>query len=404
MKSPTELARRWAKQWEVPDSREQRLLSTEVWPVSLSIGKPTPTQFMRHTDQVRQHLQHWRAVKIGRVVWEPVSFRGASEPVDVPVEWVLSNPSEWVAACDDPSVRQEYERLGQFVASADPSFHRSLVRQRHLLQDKPEAQIMKAIDLAMALAPGCAGGRPLRALSVCGIDSKFFERHRGLLIHLLDARFDGQVSDLGLEAFLDALDEDEHWLLVAPLAPSLLSFAQQRVRARELAATPLPGSHVLIVENESCLHQLPMLPDTVAVLGAGLDLAWMDAAWLRGRRIGYWGDIDTWGLVMLAQARGRQPNLKPLLMSRELFDALSSDFSVVESRPAGEQLPAGLTGPEQDLYRYLHGLVRGRVEQEFVPRERVLAELEQWHGTERAEAVVPPSQSVVLPQHRSCAV
>jgi hypothetical protein len=247
------------------------------------------------------------------------------------------------------------------------------------LQDKPEAQIIKAAEVALALTPGCATGRPLRALSVCGIDSKFFERHRGLLIDLLDERFDGQVSELGLEAFLDAPDEGEHWLLVAPLSPELLPFAQQRVRARELAATPLSASHILIVENERCLHQLPKLPNTIAVLGSGLNLEWMNATWLKDKRIAYWGDIDTWGLVMLSAARTRQPHLEPVLMDRELFDAMCSALSVNESRPADERPPEGLTASERDLYQHLRGLEKGRIEQEFLPREKVVAALEGWY-------------------------
>jgi hypothetical protein len=380
MKSPAELSQRWARQWEVADNREQRLLLAEAWPVSLPIGKPTPSQFMRHTDRVREHLQRWRAVTIGRVIWEPVTFRSGSEPIDVPVKWVLSNPSEWAAACGDPVVLEDYERLGRLVSAVDPMFRRSLVRQRQLLRDKPEAELTKAAEVALALTAGCAAGRPLRALAVCGIDSKFFERHRSLLIQLLDERFDGQVSEIGLEAFLGALDDGEHWLLVAPLSPALLPFSQQRVRARELAATPLPATHILIVENERCHHQLPPLANTIVILGSGLNLEWMNAPWLNDKRIAYWGDLDTWGLVMLASARRRQPHLVPLLMTREIFDALSSTLSVRESRPAPQQPPEGLSAPEQDLYRHLLKLEKGRIEQEFLPRDRVVAALENWHG------------------------
>lgn len=380
MKSPAELALRLAKQWEVADTREQRLLDARSWPVSLPIGKPSTAEFTQRTTDVREHLKRWRAVGVGRVLWESVSYRGGSEPVDVPVQWVLDSPSEWSAACDDPTVRKEFERLGRLVAAADPVFHRTLVRQRHLLQDKSEAEISRAIKLAGVLIPGCGAGRPLRALGVCGVDTKFFERHRALIVQLLDARFDGQVSDLGLEAFLEALDESEHWLLVAPLAPGLLPFALQRVRAREIATQPLPGSHLVIVENERCLHQLPSLPDTVAILGAGLNLEWLCAEWLRERRIAYWGDLDTWGLLMLSRARERQPHLEPLLMSRRLFDALGATSAVAESSPAGEQPPNGLTDRERELYLYLRKLEKGRLEQEMVPREQVMTEFVEWRA------------------------
>jgi hypothetical protein len=380
MKSPTELARRWARQWEVADTREQRLLDARSWPVSLPIGKPSAAEFTQRTAHVREHFKRWRAVGVGRVLWEPITFRGGGEPVEVPVQWLLDSPSEWAAACDEPAVRKEFERLGRLAAAADPIFHRTLVRQRYLLQDRPEEEVAKAIELARVLTPGFASGRPLRALGACGVDSKFFERHRALIVQLLDARFDGQVSDLGLEAFLEALDEGEHWLLVAPLASGLLPFAQQRVRAREISAQPLPGSHVVIVENERCLHQLPSLPDTVAVLGAGLNLEWLSAAWFQDRRIAYWGDLDTWGLLMLSRARERQAHLQSLLMNRALFDLLAPTSAVAESTHADEQLPNGLTDAEGELYVYLRKLEKGRLEQEMIPREQVMTEFMEWRA------------------------
>jgi hypothetical protein len=61
------------------------------------------------------------------------------------------------------------------------------------------------------------------------------------------------------------------------------------VRSSELLSVPLPSSHVLIVENESSLHQLPTLADTIAVMGCGLDLEWVQAERLRRRRVGYGG-------------------------------------------------------------------------------------------------------------------
>ena len=115
MKSPTELARRWARQWEVADTREQRLLDARSWPVSLPIGKPSAAEFTQRTGDVREHLKRWRAVPIGRVLWERVNFRGGGEPVEVPVHWVLDSPSEWAGACGEPGVREEFERLARLV-------------------------------------------------------------------------------------------------------------------------------------------------------------------------------------------------------------------------------------------------------------------------------------------------
>jgi len=387
MKSPSELAARLAKQWQLADNREARLLgSADAWPLILPIGKPTPAQLTQNTDDVRKHLQRWRSVTVGEVLYESITFRGGAEPVEVPVAWRLRSAIEWTAAAAEPTVQREYAVLQRLLHEIDPVFHRTLVRQRNLFGEENEKDVTRAAQIALHLKPGCAQGRPLRALSILGNDTKFFERHRRIIIPLLDARFDGQVTDLGLEAFLGAPDEGDHWLLVVPLAPNLLPFDQQRVRTSELQSIQLPGSHLLIVENEQCLHQLPRLPDTVAILGAGLHLEWLSGPAYVHKRIAYWGDMDTWGLHMLAKARTLQSGLTALLMNRELFDQCC-ETSVPETTPADEQPPRGLTDIEQEFYRYLHGLGRGRIEQEFVPREHVVAALEKWR-----ESTAKPSQ------------
>ncbi len=386
MKSPQELAERLARQWHDADTREQRLLSAEAWPLCLAIGRPSGGQVQGQFERVRRHVEQWRAVAVGRVEWEEVAYRGTAEPIRLPCRWHLAGPSEWVAAIGDSAIRREYQKLARLVAATDPRFHRLLVRRRQLSRERDEAEVMQAAELALLLQPGCAAGAPLRALSLAGIDSKFFERHRSLLVPLLDRRFDGAVSETGLEAFLGALDENDHWLLVADLDGSLLPFAQLRVRDKELLERPLPAGHILVVENERCLHQLPRVKDTVAILGAGLNLAWMAAPWLAERSIAYWGDIDTWGLTMLARARHHQPSLVPLLMSRTEYEHYADAHAVPEPGPAGPMAPTGLSVEEAELYARLLASDKGRLEQEFLHKSAVAPAVENWCAAGRVRA------------------
>lgn len=380
MKSPAQLAQQLTRQWRQNALRERRLLPPNEWPLRFSIGLPEPGLLAQNTPLLAQHLQRWRAVSVGVVEWKTRRFRDASEPLELPRQWRIDSPAQWVAATGEPGVQQEYARLTRLISDAEPQFHRWLVRQHTALLEKSEDEIRQALRLALLLSPGCARGMPLRAVALAGVDSKFFERHRRLLVQLLDLRFDNQASALGLEMFLNASDERDHWLLVAPLAPGLLPFVRLRVRASELLNVALPGSHILIVENERCLHQLPLLPDSIAILGSGLDLEWLRAAWLSTKRIAYWGDMDTWGLKMLARARGFQPALQALLMRREIFESLRS-AAVAEPAPCAEQVPPELSAGERDFFRYLSGLERGRLEQEFLPRELVTDELLRWRAT-----------------------
>ena len=365
MKSPTEIGRSLARQWQRSSVRLDRLLNPASWPQSPKIGRPSARLFTDNIQAVLRHVENWRSVNVGQVDWEPVSYRAGLVPISLPMRWHLRSPTEWIAATDDPAVSQEYAQLEYLVEQVDSAFHALLVAQRGLWLTKPPEEVVATAQLATRLSPGCARGRPLRLLAEHGVDTKFFERNASLLTKLLDERFEGAASEQGLTTFLDAFEESGHWVLVVPLQPELLPFKRLRLTTSELAETPLPGSRLLVVENEQCIHLLPEnLPDTLAVLGSGLDLQWLASAHLAGKQIAYWGDMDTWGLLMLARARLHQPAVEALLMEQRLFEQHSPVSAVVEPTKALESAPPGLLADEADFYRYLLVQERGRLEQE----------------------------------------
>lgn len=389
MKSPQALAAKLAQQWNSADWRERQLLGGgAAWPLVLSIGQPDPGVFMGDAAALRSHLQQWRAVEphgLGRVQWQERRYRGSSDAIAVPTHWQLDKPSQCVAAIGHfkvpghAQVKGDYARLSTLITAVQrPGFQRLLVRRLVQWRDAPTEAVITAAGMALQLEPGCAQGKPLRALALQGNDSKFFERHASLLTALLDERFDGEASRQGLSGFLGALPEGDHWLLIAPLAPGLLPFARQRIRASELLTTPLPAHRILLVENERSLHQLPQpVPDTIAVLGAGLNLGWLAAPWLQGRRVAYWGDLDTWGLHMLAMARHHLPHLHALLMDAATFSAHHS-LAVAEPVHAPEPTARALCPPEATLAAHLRTQDNGRLEQEFLPTDAVHRAVHAW--------------------------
>ena len=389
MKSPQVLAAKLAQQWHSADWRERQLLGGgTAWPLTLPIGQPDTAVFLNDAAALRSHLQQWRAVEdvgLGSVQWQERRYRGSSDAIAVPTHWQLAKPSQCIAAIrhfkvlGHAQVHSDYARLSTLIAGVErPGFQRLLVRRLVQWRDVPVDAVMAAAHMALQLEPGCAQGKPLRALAVQGNDTKFFERHASLLTALLDERFDGEASRQGLVGFLGAQPEDDHWLLIAPLAPGLLPFAQMRVRASELLTTPLPGSRILLVENERCLHQLPApVQDTIAVLGAGLNLGWLAAPWLQERSVAYWGDLDTWGLRMLATARHHLPHLHALLMDRATFSA-HQHLAVAEPVHAPEPISGAQTPEEAALQAHLRAQARGRLEQEFLPTDTVHRAVRTW--------------------------
>lgn len=389
MKSPQALAARLAQHWNSADWRERQLLgAAAAWPLTLAIGQPDTAVFLNDAAALRCHLQQWRAVEqhgLGSVQWQERRYRGSSDAIAVPTHWQLAKPSQCIAAISHfkvpghAQVKSDYARLSTLIAGVErPGFQRLLVRRLVQWRETPTEAVIAAAHTALQLEPGCAQGKPLRALAVQGNDTKFFERHASLLTALLDERFDGEASRQGLVGFLGALPEDDHWLLIAPLSPDLLPFAQMRVRASELLTTPLPDSRILLVENERCLHQLLQpVAHTIAVLGAGLNLGWLAAPWLQGRRVAYWGDLDTWGLHMLATARHHLPHLQALLMDAATFSA-HQHLAVAEPVHAPDSACGMLAPDEATLCVHLRTQQKGRLEQEFVPTNAVHRAVRAW--------------------------
>lgn len=388
MKSPQQLAGRLVLQWQRSDWREQHLLSDrDAWPLRLSIGEPCAARFRDDSTALREHLQQWRAVAAhgpGLVEWSARQYRAGATPVEIPTQWTL-RPSDCPAVfeqlADGNSGTQastDYRALTHLLPQVDAHFYTLLVRRLALWRHLDVAQVVAAAHMALQLEPGCAEGRPLRALALAGNDSKFFERHAALLTAMLDERFEGEASRQGLTAFLGAASEGEHWLLVVPLAPGLLPFQRQRVPASELQTVALPSRRILLVENERCLYQLPNpTPDTIAILGAGLNLGWLCAPWLQTRHVAYWGDLDTWGLAMLAQARRALPQLHALLMDDAIF-AAHQDRAVPEPVHAPTDGTEWLLPAEAALDRCLRTLPAGRLEQEFLPPAAVSNAIDRW--------------------------
>ena len=374
------------RQWQRRPFRLEMLTTVDAWPKQYSIGLPSASDMTTTPNLLREHIARWQKMSVGEVVWREMNYRASSESISVPSHWTLKRPSDWVQATGARQVAADYDLLGYLIGHATPELRNTLIANLKLLQGRSREELLAALQLAGRLKPGEAQGRPLRLLAGHGVDTKFFERNRQLLIRLLDARFAGEVSEQGLHSFLDATPDGEHWLLLAPLQPALLPFRIQQVRSQELATLAPDSIHatrILFVENRQCWHLLPQLNDTIAILGSGLDLDWLRAPWLDDKDIAYWGDIDTWGLSMLARARQYRPKLTALFMDRQTFDQHAKDNAVVEAVGAGEAPPDALNDDEKKLYRDLLLLERGRLEQEYLPAEIVHDGLEKWatrHG------------------------
>ena len=92
----------------------------------------------------------------------------------------------------------------------------------------------------------------------------------------------------------------------------------------------------------------------------------MDAEWLKAKRVGYWGDIDTWGLAILSDVRDKFAEVEPLMMDVETLKAHEGKM-VSEPVPFGS-MPLSLN---EDEARLFNDLISGRFQSQRLEQERL---------------------------------
>ncbi len=224
----------------------------------------------------------------------------------------------------------------------------------------------------------------LRQVDVPAVDTKFIEQNRILLSRLLDEvlpprRIDERFSAGDFAARYRFRRRPDYTRIRSLGDPDLLpgGLSEVTVRTAELTQFDPPVGEVIIVENDVSYLALPDRADAVAIFGAGFALGSVAGlSWLSDKVIIYWGDIDTYGFVILNRLRARYSRVESILMDTETLLAHPEQW-VVEERPADVTLPH-LTEAEAALYRdliedrYGHHV---RLEQERISYTRVVAAL-----------------------------
>jgi hypothetical protein len=213
----------------------------------------------------------------------------------------------------------------------------------------------------------------LRQVDVPGVDTKFIERHKGILATLLDQHLpstrvntEAPRSDL---ASRYGLQHKPGYVRLRRLdGQTVGGFTELTVRATELTRRPDGVTRVFIVENEITYLAFPSVPNALAIHGSGYAVtALRSCTWLADTDVLYWGDIDTHGLAILDRLRVRFPNTRSMLMDRATLLEHRRHWGR-EPTPTNTPLDH-LTTAEAELYTDLIGDTFGpsiRLEQERI--------------------------------------
>ena len=212
-------------------------------------------------------------------------------------------------------------------------------------------------------------GMYLRQVDVPGVDTKFIERHRGVLTEFLDAQLDPARVDAAASDFAE-----RYGFLRRPgyirfrVAGDFRGFSELSVRAKEFTAAPDGITQAYVIENEITYLAFPVPAAAMTILGGGYAVPVLEPLnWLAGLDVVYWGDIDTHGFAILHRLRRHVPHARSMLMDRATLLGHQEHW-VTEPSPAAGALDR-LDRAESALYADLISNAYGpsvRLEQERV--------------------------------------
>ena len=368
------------------------LLSGERrFPLHIHLKPPGSSQTLDDLAHLQSWINRWKNFPLPELLqWKSVSFRQLGKQ-QLPSRITLASFQQLTQFCGPSAIAQsarwQENMLPLLQCYRHEQVYPVLVRHLEVVEALSKSDAELLAHVLPQLRRGLGSGGYLRALPLQGVDTKFVETYSSLIEALLDAVHDGEVAiSGGLYLWLDCIQVPgglaQGVPVVRPLSAdarhayqelSLFQLSADLLRQHELAA-----ANILVVENLQSGLALPDLDDTIAVIGGGRNISWMNAPWLMTKRVGYWGDIDSWGLSILSDARARLETVEPLMMDLATLKAHEARM-VIEPEPLNT-LPEKLTDQERQLFLDLMAgrFFSTRLEQERISSDFIIAALENW--------------------------
>lgn len=363
--------------WNRGELLRSAVSDTMSWPLRLSLKVPTAAELSDRFESVRGWVREIGDTPPVRIEWRERNHRVQGLQRLPSAAW-LDSLQDALAFIGKTRQAQRFEALWQHTAARQPALLAWLSRRPlQALELAGRWELLLAIVAWLQAHP--RPGVYLRQVDVPGVDSKFIESHRGVLIELLDlalppesieSTVTGAAQFARRFGFLDKPVRIRFRPLdpVIPSLPGCEGLADITLDATSFAALTLPVERVFITENETNFLAFPRASCAIAVFGAGYGWeALARATWLHRCQLHYWGDIDTHGFAILDQLRRHFPHAASFLMDRETLLAHRPHWGE-EPEPARHDLPR-LTLEETAVFdelRFDRLKPRLRLEQERV--------------------------------------
>jgi hypothetical protein len=372
------------KKWDSGTLLKRFAAGREWEPLAIAIRGPTAGEIGDRLDEVRQWAAQWAQAARGplRVEYKQVGGRHFGTNSLPCRAWLDCYDDAWALL----NVSREVSRLAELAETVRGT------RLNAWLTSHPMRALRLADDWHNLLSTvrwideRQVAGMYLRQVDVPGVDTKFIERHKGVLSELLDAQLDPSRVDVFAPDFAG-----RYGFMRKPghvrfrVAGSLGGFSELSVRVAEFGVPPDGIDRVYVMENEITYLAFPLPDAAMVILGGGYAVPVLAPLhWLTGLDVVYWGDIDTHGFAILNQLRRYLPNARSMLMDHHTLLGHREHWTT-EPSPAIASLDS-LNQAESALYADL-------ISNAYAPSVRLEQERIRFSAVEAAVADSPSVDS-----------
>ena len=356
--SPDDIRKRIRREWGNGRILAAMLEGDPVFPLRIPLKKPNTQALSTHFELARQWIAGLTAAAgehAGyQLEWIEFNHRQLGRN-RIPVAAIVESEQDGLALIGKQRDAARFRALAATIAGNFPALSPWLKKRPLTVFDHAEnwPRLLAVLDWVVRHP---RSGVYLRQIDVAGVDTKFIERHRGLLGELLDILLAPEEID---SQFTGASGFERRYGFKFKPVLIRFRFLDQKLRIQglsdlavtsdEFARLALPVKWVFITENEINFLAFPDVPDSLVLFGAGYGFDhFAQAEWLQNKEIFYWGDIDTHGFAILDQLRSKFPEVHSLLMDRATL-LEHKDFWGSEDRPTSREL-AHLRPDESAFY------------------------------------------------------
>lgn len=372
--TPQELVGQVQRLWERGVLLRAALSGAPIFPKALRVRRPSAQDVGARFDEVRQWVRdleegsraHGYVLELEEVAHRQVGRNR------LPSRVIIHTDADALRMIGKVRAAARFHELREQTVAAFPALAEWIAKRPMRVLELEESW-PRVLAVLRWFHDRPSTGLYRRQLEIEGVDTKFIENNRQLIMELLDVILPPEriVTERGASF-------DRRYGLREK--PSLVRFrfldesqfihglSDLSVPAEELARLPVSAEDVIVTENEVNGLALVPRPKTLVIFGQGYALERLgEIPWLRSRRLHYWGDIDTHGFVMLDRFRAHFPDATSLMMDQETLIA-HRELWVTEPEPSTESFTR-LTDAEHQLARDLRRGTFGeqlRLEQERI--------------------------------------